>query len=209
MFQQLLHLLPSEKQEKLNRFTQYKDAQRGLVAELLIRNILREKGFSSDKICFQPNSFGKPFLPKITDVDFNLSHSEDWVVCALDRSRIGIDIEYIQAIDLDISNQFFTETECHYIFSNSEFQLDRFYDIWTMKESYLKAIGYGLSFPLNSFSVIQSDNDFMVDSIGEKYFLKLIEIDPAYKLSVCVSHSNLPLEVNIIKLDNLIMKTLR
>ncbi|MBR7796320.1 4'-phosphopantetheinyl transferase superfamily protein [Agaribacter marinus] len=210
-FQQLLSILPYEKQKRINRFKFVKDAERSLVAELLIRYLLNIKGFTNGEIHFQLNPSGKPFLQNVPNIAFNLSHSENWVVCALDKTPVGIDVEHVQSIDLQLANQFFTDVECHYIFSNSSAQLDRFYEIWTMKESYIKARGHGLSIPLDSFSITALNNKFKIEvhNTISKYNVKLMTVDPKYKLALCSMSNNTPAPVTVIPLDNLITNHLQ
>ncbi|MCT2347286.1 4'-phosphopantetheinyl transferase family protein [Niallia taxi] len=194
VFDKLRDLLPLDKRIKLEKYRHFADAQRGLFSDLLIRYIIRKKGFSSGEIIFEINSYGKPSFKKIPHFEFNISHSGDWVVCAVDQSPVGIDVELVNTIDIDLAYQFFTEKECEYIFSSNENRLFRFYEIWTLKESYIKAVGQGLTIPLNSFSIYKQNTDFSVDTENSKDFfnyLRLIKLDPAYKLAVCSNYKDI------------------
>lgn len=110
-------------------------------------------------IRFSVNSFGKPFV-KTTDetVYFNLSHSGKWCVLGICKSgEIGIDIEEIR-LDFDeeeISKRFFSSFECELLDSVEDaFRQKAFFKIWTKKEAFVKAIGKGLTIPLQNFTVL-------------------------------------------------------
>ena len=212
-YEQLLQLLPSEKQSKLRRFKECKDSMRSMVAEILIRNIIKQKNLRSDnRYDFATNAYGKPYLPNAKNIKFNLSHSEDWVVCAVDENQIGIDIEKENSINLQIAHQFFTKEECDYIFSLKDDQLSRFFEIWTLKESYIKAVGQGLSIPLNSFSIIMDPHDHTIAIQTECkdacFYFKKYCIDPYYKLAVCARHDQFPSEIKRINIEDLVSQIL-
>jgi 4'-phosphopantetheinyl transferase len=65
--------------------------------------------------------------------------------------------------------------------------LSRFYEIWTLKESYIKCLGKGLSIPLKSFSI--SINDGIITVITEyenkEYMFKRFEVEQDYKIAAC------------------------
>lgn len=79
---------------------------------------------------------------------FSLSHSGDHAVCAIGDSYTGVDIERTDDMKEGIAQRFFAGSELSYITDNASF-----YRIWTLKESFLKAVGLGLRLPLDSFSV--------------------------------------------------------
>ncbi|MDR1059826.1 MAG: 4'-phosphopantetheinyl transferase superfamily protein, partial [Clostridiales bacterium] len=87
---------------------------------------------------------------------FNISHSGRHVVCALCDAPVGIDVEIVRPIDMNIANRFFSADERGRLFSepaDGHGRLELFYSIWTRKESFIKMTGEGLSRPLGSFSV--------------------------------------------------------
>jgi 4'-phosphopantetheinyl transferase len=100
---------------------------------------------------------GKPALAPLALIDFNMSHSGDLVVFAFTRGcEIGVDLEQIHSIQdmQDIADRFFCLEEAAELMSLPVNQRERaFFLCWTRKEAYIKAIGDGLSAPLNSFRV--------------------------------------------------------
>lgn len=108
----LLSQVDEAKREKLLRFVNLEDLQRGLLADLLVRKALIEEiNLRNEEIRFSINAYGKPYCDFLDDFHFNVSHSESWVVCAVDCYPVGIDIEKISTIDLDISKNFFSDKE--------------------------------------------------------------------------------------------------
>ena len=115
----------------------------------------------ADTISIKRDRTGRPFLNKYHGWkgDFNLSHSEEWIICGLaSTGRIGVDIEKIQPIDLSVTELCFTQEEIDYFqYIPHDRQLSFFFDIWTAKESFVKAIGKGLLYPLDSFGFNMDD----------------------------------------------------
>ncbi|SFI31708.1 MULTISPECIES: 4'-phosphopantetheinyl transferase superfamily protein [unclassified Bacillus (in: firmicutes)] len=160
---------------------------------------------------FCKNNYGKPYLKNHPTISFNLSHSGDFVVCVFDNHPVGIDIEKIKIIEyISLAKKFFTKKEYNYIMKGDfRQQLDKFYDIWTLKESFIKCCGKGLSLPLNSFSVeIYGCNDIklVTDSSSAKYTLQILEIDPEYKMSMCTLHTDITSNIIILNQNELINK---
>jgi len=99
-----------EKKIKIQKLNHEKDKIRTLIGEVLIRNIIKENlAIRNSNIIFELNRYGKPFLKDNPNFNFNISHAEDYVVCAIDHKPIGIDIEKIRPIEYkSIANNFFT-----------------------------------------------------------------------------------------------------
>lgn len=186
---QLLSMVSAQRREGIQRFRNVADAQRSLHAELLLRVILRMKGIPSGKIQFKVNANGKPSLVNFPELHFNISHSGEWVVCALDCEPVGVDVEAIQPIDYAIADRYFSAQENERLLRQPEKdKLAYFYDIWTLKESYIKAKGKGLSLLLHSFSIMKEDRAICLEFPNEDaagYCFKQFDIDSGYKFSLC------------------------
>jgi 4'-phosphopantetheinyl transferase len=207
-FNRLLNESSLERQAKVRRFVKCEDAARSLIGERLARvAIAKHTGMSVFDIRFEDNKYGKPHVRDMREeIYFNVSHSEEWIVCAIDGWPVGIDVEQIKPIDLHIAHQFFSEQECVQLMSlPSEERLSYFFELWTMKESYIKADGRGLSIPLNSFT-IQKNGTASALITAEKasdYYLKQYDIDPAYKLAVCRMRDEFPESITIVEPSSL------
>src|SRR5689334_19467743 len=104
LFKQLLGYVSNEKRKKIENFKRKEDSYRGLIADLLVRSlIIRKYSISNEEIEFKNNLYGKPYLHNVSNFEFNVSHSGDWVVCAVDKFSIGIDVELIKPIEFEIA----------------------------------------------------------------------------------------------------------
>ena len=202
-FNILIDFLPNEERDRINKYLKWEDAQRGLVGKILTRAIIINRyGFKNEEIYFSANRFGKPHLKGCQDFHFNISHSGEWVVCAIDSSPIGIDVEKINYTDLDIANRFFSKEEYRDLIDLDEkYRLDYFFDLWSLKESYIKAQGKGLSIALDSFSIRKRGDVISIKGNDKSCYFKQYNIAPDYKLSVCARNNNLPIGVNIMELN--------
>lgn len=202
---ELCLLIDTEKKYRVEKFVNIKDKIRTVIGELLIRTVIVENLKISNKyIRFNKNQYGKPYLKEYPNFCFNISHSGDFVLCAIDDKAIGIDVEEVKYIECEeIGKNFFTVKEVDYIVNQDlKFQLDRFYEIWTLKESYIKCCGQGLSIPLKSFSIeIDQFDNIKVSSNNEykEHVFKLFDIELGYKVAVC--SLNKEISNNIIRLD--------
>ncbi len=198
-------LLDSEKKCKIEKIKNINDKVRTLIGDILIRTIIaKEFNISNKKLKIEKNQYGKPYLKEYQEFNFNISHSGDFVVCAIDNKPIGIDIEEIKHIEFEqIAKRFFTLSEFDYINNNiSNSRLSKFYEIWTLKESYIKCCGKGLAIPLNSFSINISnfgDIKLIINNEGQEHTFKRFDIAAGYNMSVCSLNNEI--SNNIIWID--------
>ncbi len=201
----LCMLIDSEKKNKVKKYLNKKDKIRALIGEILIRTIIVKKLKINNKyIKFNKNQYGKPYLKDYPEFNFNVSHSGEYVLCAVDNKSLGIDVEEIKPIECnEIAKNFFTTKEAAYIISQDlKIQLNRFYEIWTLKESYIKCCGQGMSIPLNSFSIeVDQYENIKVFSNNEykEHTFKLLDVDLGYKASIC--SLNKEISNNITRLE--------
>ncbi len=196
LFNHLSQFVDKERQLKLKKFHFWEDAVRSLLAELLIRYVIIEKTKLKNKnISFIKNKYGKLYLKNRKKFHFNISHTGDWIVCAFDHKPIGIDIERIRSINLEFCQHYFAQDECSELYGQDD-PLSYFFTLWTLKESYIKAIGRGLSCPLNSFSIkFRNSKDIVLISQGkviQEIFFKQYTIDTSYKMAVCAFNNTFP-----------------
>jgi 4'-phosphopantetheinyl transferase len=206
----LLLLINSDKRNKIKSFINKKDKIRSLLGEILIRTIIEEElHIGSKYITFEKNEYGKPYIREYPKFNFNISHSGDFVVCAIDDELVGIDIEEVKHIECEeIARNFFTTTEFDYIVKeNLDIQLSKFYEIWTLKESYIKCCGQGLSIPLKSFSIdIDKYGNIkgIIKNQNKKYKFKSFDIELGYKMAVCSISKEVLNKIIRIEPNNLI-----
>lgn len=100
---------------------------------------------------------GKPFLKHYPQIQFNLSHGKDMVVCGIDSSPLGVDVEAIRPVKPTIFRRVLTAGERDDLEKRKEMEGEEggyrdFFRFWTLKESYAKAVGLGLAVDFTSFS---------------------------------------------------------
>ena len=144
------------RKEKADRLKDESKRKLSLAADMLVRDaISKELGIKKEEIVFETNENGKPYA-KGLDIHFSLSHSGDLVFLALSDGPVGIDAEKMRDVNLDIANRMFTEGEKDYVFKEEEEVKERFFEIWTKKEAYVKLLG-GRVLDFLSFSVLEKN----------------------------------------------------
>ncbi len=156
-----LKIMSPEEISRAERFQFDQDKNRYIVGRGLLRIILScYLNISPDGLEFCYNRYGKPDLSAICNnqnLQFNVSHSNNIIIYGITINRdIGIDIEHIQYInDADgIIQRFCSDSEkvqYHRVPENTK-QL-AFFLCWTRKEAFIKALGDGLTRPLDEFTV--------------------------------------------------------
>lgn len=197
-----------EKRDKIKRFFKREDAERTLISDLLIRYIISSIfELKNQNISFYFNEYGKPFLKGSNGFHFNISHSGKWVVCAIDKYPLGIDIEKILPMDFNIAKRFFSKNEYEELMEKKDGErLAFFYDLWTLKESYIKATDRGLATSLDCFSIAIDRKGISISSteVDTAFYFKQYRIDKNYKLAVCSRNNFFPNKIILITLAQLI-----
>ena len=146
--------LSSYRLEKLQKQKSETARRQGIGAELLLIRALRERlGEITLPLEIGTDPGGKPFL-KGMDLFFSLSHSGDLAACALSDEPIGLDIQKQSRFREDFIQRFYSPDERQAVLESDD-RDGAFTEIWAKKESYLKAIGSGVSVPLASFSSLR------------------------------------------------------
>jgi 4'-phosphopantetheinyl transferase len=188
--EEILKFLSEDRREYFTRFKSSQSAMRSVYGELLTRYILAKKtGISFSLIDFKKTDIGKPYLEQ-DSAHFNLSHSGEWVVFAFSEKNVGIDVELVREIRYQIAERFYSPDENKRLGKlTGGSKLNYFFDLWTLKESYLKMIGTGLTKSLSSFTVFEEGNQFHLTDheTGKRLLVHFRQYALAadYKLSVC------------------------
>ena len=193
-------LVSKERVERALKFRNEIDRRRSLSAEALLNHVLKEN-FPEIKVpvSLSIDEFEKPFLTGtdtimngetmpnaeiLSTVSFNLSHSGDYALCAIGTHSLGCDIERRKENNVGVARRFFTRKECEHIAD-----VDAFFTYWTLKESFVKAVGKGLSMPMNSFEVQMGTDrapvSYVCDSIETQYIGKNFDEIDGYFVAVC------------------------
>lgn len=154
--------LSADERERASRFMFDRDRVTFVAAHDLLRQVLSKyEDVAPEAWRFTARPNGKPLLSDAHDCSlrFNLSHTRGLVACAVSRAiDVGIDVESIEGRERgtdprELATRFFSATEAASLDECVDAALqERFIELWTLKESYVKAIGEGLSHPLDTFS---------------------------------------------------------
>ena len=160
-------LLTDDERAQEGRFHFDRDRRRYLVTRALVRTVLsRYVQVDAAAWRFAANAYGRPEIAApeshAARLSFNLSHTHSVILLGVARDRaIGVDVENIheRTAPIEIADRFFAPDEVAALAAVSpDRQQERFFDCWTLKESYIKARGIGLSLPLNKFSMRFGDD---------------------------------------------------
>jgi 4'-phosphopantetheinyl transferase len=155
-------VLSAEERKQRDRFRMPSDRRDYTLAHnLLRRSLSRYAATRPEGWEFVREMDGKPRLHPAA-LSFNLTHSRDLVACAIARAMpLGIDVERTDRLIevAQLATQFFSASEAASLRRAQGDQRNRFFDLWTLKEAFVKAIGLGLSQPLNMFSFVVDGDD--------------------------------------------------
>jgi 4'-phosphopantetheinyl transferase len=153
--------LSPDEQTRRDRFRRSEDMRDFAAAHDLLRHLLTnyERIVEAHEWRFETSFFGKPLLSRSfhdgTAIEFSLSHTLGFVACAVSSRRVGIDVERVKPhLDCDqLAERYFVRDEIRMLRRLApDTRVERFFELWTLKESLLKALGCGLSGPLEKIS---------------------------------------------------------
>lgn len=185
-YQKMFPSLPPWRQEKLLQYRSDKDRWLCAAAYMLTRHCLRGEGFPdlvTSDWAFGP--YGKPYFAQHPKVHFSLSHCDAGVVCAFSEHRIGVDIECIRPFDSLMAKHVLTPEEVAIVLSSARPDLV-FTALWTLKESWIKAVGEGLHYSMQNVSVSYDGKDFCIQK--DNMIATIVTTTPQYIISVCRFH---------------------
>jgi len=192
-FSQVLEYLPHDVRNKVAKYRLEQDARREMVSAVLKRIIACEiNGIGLREADFLRDGFGKPSLKGFPDFHFNVSHAMDWVVCAVSaEGPIGVDIEKMGEAEPEVAQLCFSPQElAEWNEQPGHLRNEFFYELWTLKESYAKAIGKGLSVDFSTFEKVKTGDMIYISHQGAidlGFYLRSISFDVDYKLAACLS----------------------
>jgi 4'-phosphopantetheinyl transferase len=151
-------LLSDDERARQRSFVSPELRRRFGAARAGLRTLLgRHLDLDPRRLAFATNEFGKPRLAGDGQVHFNLSHCEERAVLAIsDTAEVGIDLECERPIEhVDLAKRYFHPNEVTAIAASPDEAEQRraFFLVWTLKEAVVKALGTGLSTPLDSFEI--------------------------------------------------------
>ena len=147
------------------------------------------------------NEHGKPYLPDCPEIRFSLSHSGDRVMCAVSTAEVGCDVEEAGSEEADrlrigYVSRCLTERERELSLADPA----DFYRIWTLKESFLKLTGKGLTVPLSSFEVTPDPASVRQDILDGNVTVRLYGPADGYQYACAALEGQIAEEMTFVDL---------
>lgn len=186
------------RQQEILKYQFNADRNRTAYGELLARWLLADRtGMPIKNITFTCDQLGKPYWSE-SEYQFNISHSGKWVVCSIGKAVNGVDVEIDQDIDMAIAKEYFLPSEYNYLLlMPAEKRNVELLKLWTIKESYLKYTGEGLSGGLASVNCLS-----LLQSNGPIAAINFLLPDKTV-IGICSLQGFLPCEVKQVMVDNI------
>ena len=201
-----LALLDTDERERNARFVLPARRREDLVTRAFVRSLLgHHVGVPAEALAFETNAWGRPSLlrPAEPALSFNLAHADGLVVCLLACGTpasaaapavIGVDVENVvcRRPPLEVAADFFASEETAALGALPRMaQGRRFFELWTLKESYIKARGMGLAIPLDGFAFDLSAGIHIafrpeVDREPDAWQFALVEPTPEHLVALAV-----------------------
>ena len=195
LFREKLNLLSPYRQQKIAILKHDKDKNRSLGAGIALDHALETYGLKEKSVEYEFGEWGKPSLKYHPNIHFSLSHSGDYAICSIGDRAMGNDIELIKPGHLKVADRFFAKEELDWMRSKPDEDeiTRRMFRIWTMKESFLKATGKGISLPLGDFAVVvdeENDKIRVQHAFNAKYYhMREYSEIAGYRVAVCCEES--------------------
>jgi 4'-phosphopantetheinyl transferase len=193
-------LLTEPECEQERRFRFPKDRHRYLLTRTLVRTAMsRYVPIAAADWRFVPDRYGRPLIVNdhalARELSFNVSHTDGIVVLAITSTNaLGVDVETVhREAPYDVASQHFSAHEYAALKALPEsLRRRRFFELWTLKESYVKARGLGLSIPLKKLSfdldtrprTVRFDADF--DDVPARWIFFQPRLSPRHITALCL-----------------------
>ncbi len=178
-FNALLKDIPVTWRPSVLKYKQAQDRQASLLGRLLLLDALRYFESDPDLVASLNYINDRPFFNNLS-WDFNISHSEGLVVCAICKQhKIGIDTEKIRPINIRYYHKTMSPAQWKEI-KNSIAAEIAFWKYWTMKESIVKEDGCGILIPIKDIKLI-GNTAFLND---KRWYVHEVYLDKDYITSV-------------------------
>lgn len=187
-FQTHFKCMPKERQDVIMKYKQEDDRLRSLGAGIVLASILKQYklDFAQTVLAYGPN--GKASVASRPDIHFNLTHSGNYAAGICGVSPVGIDVEVLGKLNEKTAKRFFHDGEYRYLMEaeDEEERRVRFFRLWVLKESFMKATGLGMQLPLNEFEISFSGQDIGVaQKVDDRtYYFKEFALENS-RMAVC------------------------
>lgn len=187
-----MSLIPQVQLKEIGSYRLEKDRDKRLLSRSFLYD-LTYKQFGVRDFAFDYNKFHKPFLRALPRLSFSFSYADDFVLVGVSAKRqLGVDIEFVdQKINIgEIAPEIMCKEEMKKFQSyadNIHLQRKFFFDLFSAKESIIKAFGMGLYFNVKELNILSGNIFEFSGSVFQTRKLDLWE--DQFALSVCFGDS--------------------
>ncbi len=200
-----LKLISEERKRKIALLKRREDRCLSLAAGILVDKGLQEYGLREKTMQYGYGIHGKPFFKDFPEIYFNISHSKEHAIAVFSNRCIGCDIEHMEPIDLSLAERFFSRAEYAELKEQAgrTRQRELFFRLWTLKESFLKAVGKGMAIPLDAFTIrLQQERiEMQGAAASENYHFWEYDQLPDYRIACCSKYQMLESGMPVIHIS--------
>ncbi len=167
--------------------TAHKKELHGLAYRRLYEALRAEYEIDTEHAEYIYNEHGKPYLKDFTDIYFNISHCQGLAVTAVSAFENGVDAEDVRDYSERVVSRSFSKREKE-LLVNCEDKNTMFFRMWTLKESFVKALGIGISYPLKTAEFLLSKDEINAFGCDGYSFVQYIFSD-GYVCSFCIKNA--------------------
>ena len=187
--------LSDDERARAAKFHHMSDRWEFVLGRLMARQLLAERcGAVPADFRFRENEHGRPDIahPDAGALRFNLSHSGGLVACVIGDQQIGVDIERLDrpAVDPRVIGRYCSSDEQAALAAMpATLRHERFLQLWTLKEAYVKARGTGLTLPLRNISFqlgVEGPGDVSFNGVDDesRWMFAHTKLEPRHLLAV-------------------------
>lgn len=203
----LCTLLDRDRQEAVLSLRNRKEKERSICAGLLLRYAFLEAGYDIkdwQQVQIEKEVYGKPYIKGYDDFQYSLSHSGEWIVCAVDMMPVGADIQEMKSWKMQLAKRFYHADEYDRLLAIKENDSDRqtreFYSIWTAKESVVKWNGRGIGAGISGYVTAQDYSHVYDINESQIVHIRLYNELEGYMTCVCSKAGSFPDKLKIVNL---------
>lgn len=205
--EKLCGLLDRNRLKKVSELKNEKEKVRSIFAGLLLRYAFFQAGYDIkmwQQVEIEKGAYGKPQIRGNHDLHYSLSHSGEWVVCAVDTMPVGADIQEMKSWQWQLAKKFYHKDEYNRLLALKEMDTDRqtkeFYSMWTAKESVVKQIGRGIGAGISQYVTAEDYHCIYDKNRNEVISIKLYDELEGYIACACSKLGNFPKKLELINI---------
>jgi 4'-phosphopantetheinyl transferase len=194
-----LELVSTERYQKIHRYKYDKEKVRSAITYLLLRiGLYHEFGYRGKPVIFQKGN-EKPKLESMNQIEFNLSHCNRAVACALSRNKVGVDVQEPVPYNSGLGVMTLSEAELKHVESSKNRDLE-FTKLWTRKESYGKYWGFGIAYNLKAVDLLEGERKDKLQMVTKVFPEYILTVSSKEALEIRhVSYSTLKMYMNLFR----------